>query len=112
MSIIKSANLALRFLLELCALAALGYWGFKIGKEPIAKIGLGIGAPLLAAVVWGTFVSPGAPVPLPVSLHLVLEVAIFGLAALALYAAGRPALAWALGLTFVINRTLMFVWGQ
>ncbi len=27
-------------------------------------------------------------------------------------AAGRPALAWALGLAFVINRILMFVRGQ
>jgi Protein of unknown function (DUF2568) len=102
----------LRFLLELCAPAALGYWGFKVGRGPIAKIGLGIGAPLLAAEVWATCVAPGAPVPLSVPLRLVLELAIFGLAAAALYAAGRPTLAWALGLAYVINRALMFVWGQ
>jgi hypothetical protein len=57
LEVIKGANLALRFLLELCALGALGYWGFKTGGGLIAKIGLGIGAPLVAAVVWGTFVS-------------------------------------------------------
>jgi hypothetical protein len=41
MELIKGANLALRFLLELCALGALGYWGFKAGNTTIAKIALG-----------------------------------------------------------------------
>jgi hypothetical protein len=112
METIKLANLALRFLLELCALAALGYWGFKTEASFIAKIGLGIGAPLLAAVVWGALVAPGAPVPTPGLLRLVLELIIFGLAAAALYSAGRPTLAWALVLAFVINRVLMYAWGQ
>ena len=44
-------------LLELCALGDLGYWGFKTGGGLIAKIGLGIGAPLAAAVVWGNDMS-------------------------------------------------------
>lgn len=107
---IKIANLALRFILELCALVALGYWGFKAGGTPITKLALGIGAPLLAAVVWGTFLAPRAAVPGPLS--LVLELGVFGSAAAALYAAGRPALAWALAVLYVINRVLMYVWGQ
>jgi hypothetical protein len=111
MSILKGANLALRFLLELCALAALWYWGFKTGTGPISKVVLGIGAPLAAAVLWGTFVAPAAPVSVPGALRLLLELAVFGGAA-ALYSAGRPGLAWALGLTYVINRVLMFVWDQ
>jgi hypothetical protein len=49
LEVIKGANLALRFLLELCALGALGYWGFKTGGGLVAKIGLGIGVPLVAA---------------------------------------------------------------
>lgn len=40
---IKGANLALRFLLELCALIALAYWGFETGSGAIAKFALGIG---------------------------------------------------------------------
>jgi hypothetical protein len=52
-SILKGANLVLRFLLELCALAALCYWGFKTGTGSISKAVLGIGAPLAAAVLWG-----------------------------------------------------------
>src|SRR5918997_3472095 len=99
METLKLANLALRFLLELCALAALGYWGFKKGTSLIVKIGLGLGAPLLAAVLWGTFVAPRAPIPPPGLLRLILELVVFGSAA-ALYAAGRPTLAWALALVF------------
>ena len=62
---IKGATLALRFLLELCALGALGYWGFKTGGGALAKVGLGLGVPLVAAVVWGTFVAPKALVKVP-----------------------------------------------
>lgn len=110
LELIKGANLALRFLLELCALAALGYWGFKTGAGLIPKIGLGIGAPLAAAAVWGTFVAPGAAVAR--ALRLLLELIIFGLAVLALCSAGHPALAWTLGLAYAINRALMHVWKQ
>ncbi|HKO84627.1 MAG TPA: YrdB family protein [Actinomycetota bacterium] len=53
------ANLTVAFLLELCALAALGYWGFRTASGPAAKAALGIGAPLLAAVLWGLFAAPG-----------------------------------------------------
>jgi hypothetical protein len=60
LELIKGATLALRFLLELCALGALGYWGFKTGGGALAKVGLGLGVPLVAAVVWGTFVAQGA----------------------------------------------------
>jgi hypothetical protein len=61
MELIKGANLLLRFLLELFALGALGYWGLKTGSATITKVVLGCGAPVVAAVLWGTFVSPRAP---------------------------------------------------
>ena len=104
---VRTANLALRFLLELCALVALGYWGFKTGGGLITKLALGIGAPFRAAVVWGTFLAPRAAVLTPGLLRLVLELGVFGSAAAALYAAGRPVLAWALGVHYVINRVLI-----
>ncbi len=47
-----SANLALRFVLELAALAALAYWGFHTGHSLLGDVALGVGAPLLAAVIW------------------------------------------------------------
>jgi hypothetical protein len=112
LELIKSANLALRFLLELCALGALGYWGFKTGNATITKIVLGVGAPLVAAVAWGTFVSPQAPVQLSGLLVLVLQVLIFGSAAAGLVATGNLTVALVFGVTLVINAVLMYVWRQ
>ncbi len=109
---LKMANLALRFLLELCALASLGYWGFQTGKGLIIKLGLGIGAPLLLALVWATLGAPGASVRLSAPFHLLLELVVFGLPAVALYVAGKPGLALTYGLTAVVNRLLMYIWGQ
>ena len=112
MEILKSANLLLRFLLELCALAALGYWGFQFGQNLPVKIGLAIGAPLIAAVVWGMFVAPKASVPVPVWLWLALQAIIFGLAAAGLLAAGQRTLAIALVLAVLVNGILLYVWRQ
>jgi len=106
---IKGANLLLRFLLELCALGAVGYWGFRIGGGLAAKIRLGIGVPL---VVWAIFVSPQAPVRLALPLSLLLQVLVFGLAAAALVATGHRTPAWVFVALVVINALLMYVWGQ
>ncbi len=64
MSALKMLNLAVRFLLELCMYAAVGYWGFKTQNSWLMKIFLGIGLPVLIAVLWGTFLAPKATRPL------------------------------------------------
>jgi hypothetical protein len=112
MEVIKGANLLLRFLLELCALGALGYWGFKTGSGTLAKVGLGVGAPLIAAVVWAVFVSPQASVRLPGFLVLLLQVLVFGGAAAGLVATGHRTAAVAFGGLIVVNAVLMYAWGQ
>jgi hypothetical protein len=112
LTVIQGSNLALRFLLELCSLAALGYWGFHTDRGTMLKVVLGIGAPLLAAVSWGTFVAPRASVQLPGALREGLALTIFGIAAIALAAAGHPSLARAFALVAVINSVLMAVWKQ
>lgn len=52
------------FGLELVALTAFGLWGVSLGPTPVSQVALGVGAPLLMAVFWGTFLSPKAAVPL------------------------------------------------
>lgn len=104
---ICTANLGLRFTLELCALAALAYWGVRTGGSTPAKIALAVGAPLLAAVVWGTFVSPNATISTSGTVRTLLQFAVFGSAAAALLAVNRPALAGMLGLTALINGVLL-----
>lgn len=108
-NVIKYANMGLSFLVELCLLAAFAYWGAHTGQELAAKIGLGVGAPLLGAIFWGVFMSPRAPVPVHNPLHLIVKVVLFGLAVVALIVAGRSGLAWVLGAAFVINSLLDFL---
>jgi hypothetical protein len=100
------ANLALAFLLELCALGALGYWGVRTGGGPVAKVALGLGAPLCAAVLWGLFAAPHATVSVPLVGFLV-ELAVFGSAAVALIATGPRVLAVTFVLLVVINSALV-----
>jgi len=106
----KSVNLLVRFLLELFALGTLGYWGFAVGGSVFTKILLGIGAPLLAAVVWGLFVAPRAAVPLKMPLRLVPEALVFGSAILALFATGHPRLGTSLLIVAAANRALVLAW--
>ena len=108
----NSTNLLVRFLLELCALAALGYWGFVVGEGLLVKTMLGIGAPLLAAVVWGLFVAPKATVPLCLPLRLAPEVLVFGSATVTLFATEHLLLAVVLSIAAAVNRALIFAWGQ
>ncbi len=112
MALLKLINLALAFLLELCMLAALGYWGFSTHQSWLSQFGLGLGAPILAAVIWGIFLSPRASVPLSTPLKFSLEVIVFGCAVVALAAAHRPNWAWAFALVVVLNKLLLYVWGQ
>ncbi|MEZ4727458.1 MAG: YrdB family protein [Caldilineaceae bacterium] len=111
-TLLQGANLALRFLLELCVLAALGYGGLQIGDGLFMKIGLGVGVPLFAAVLWAIFGAPGATHALPGVLHLLLEISLFGLAVVALTVIGHSTLAWALALALVGNEILLRLWGQ
>ena len=106
------ANLVLRFLSEVCALAALFYWGMRVGGGPFASIVLGLGAPLLAAVVWGLFAAPRARVPLPLAGRLAVELVFFGSAAAGLWATGHFVLAVALLGMAVVNRVLIQAWRQ
>ncbi|WP_435318994.1 YrdB family protein [Haloarchaeobius sp. TZWSO28] len=100
--------LGVRFLLELAGLLALGYWGFRTGGSTLASLALGLGAPLLAAIVWGTFVSPKARVPLRGEARLAVEVLVFGVAAVALYAAGQPLLAVVFAAVAVVDRAAVW----
>ena len=50
-------NLGLRFILELVALYAFGFWGW-VQHEGFMRYVLVAGLPLLAATLWGTFRIP------------------------------------------------------
>lgn len=107
-------NLAVRFLLEVAALLAVGYWGWSTGSG-VLRFVLALGLPLMAAVLWGTFRVPNdpsssgrAPVPIPGILRLLLELALFAFATWALYDAGAVQLSWILGLVVVVHYALSY----
>jgi Protein of unknown function (DUF2568) len=111
MMILQNLNLAVRFLLEICALAAVGYWGFHTGNGMMKWV-LGIGAPILIAMIWGVFGSPKAMIKVPMTLHIFIEIIVFGIPAIALFVAGKHQLAWIYGILVVLNRLLMVLWKQ
>jgi hypothetical protein len=112
MKLVQLLNLGLRFLLEVCALLIFGYWGFKTGGNPLMKFLLGLGAPLLVAVVWGTFLAPKSALRLPNPWLFLLELVIFALACWALYSAGSVNLSIAFGALYIFNKILMLIWRQ
>jgi Protein of unknown function (DUF2568) len=93
---LRGVTLTVRFLCELAMLAALVSWGFGV-EDGVASWLLGIGAPLLAAGIWGALVAPKARWPLPIPVRVLIEVLLFGVAAAALAVAGQPVLAAVLG---------------
>ena len=99
-------NLALRFILELAGLAAMGYWGWTT-HDGVGRYVWGFGLPVLAAAVWGVFRVPGDPGDAPVAVsgvvRLLLEAAYFGGAVGLLYAAGRESAALILGVVVVLH---------
>lgn len=106
MDALKAANLGLRFVLELCALAAFAYWGLQ------HAVWVAIVTPLAAAALWGVFVSPKAPRRAPEPARFGLEIVFFLGGAAALAASGQLPLAAALAAAFVVNRALIAAWDQ
>jgi len=102
---LRGLILTVRFLCELAMLAALAYWGFSVGDGVGAWV-LGVGAPLLAAVVWGAWVAPKARWPIPLATRVVIELVLFGAAAGALAVTGQPLAAVVLGVAALVTSLL------
>jgi hypothetical protein len=104
---VGAANLGLRFFLELALLVAVGYWGFS-EFDGVVSVLAGLGAPLLVAVLWGTFMSPKAARPVRDPARIALEVVLFGAGVAALAAAERTTLAIVLAALVVLHLGLTF----
>jgi hypothetical protein len=100
---VSPANLTLRFVLELSALAALSYGGAHARAALAARVALAIVAPLAAAIAWGAVVSPKARVRASAPARLLVELAVFGAGVSALLAAGRVRWATAFAVAIVLH---------
>ena len=107
-------NLALRFLLELSALAAMGFWSYNQSDGWIRFI-LMLVVPIIAAAIWGIFAVPddqsrsgAAPISVPGILRLALELAFFAFAVWTMYDLGYTRLGLILGITIVIHYIISY----
>ena len=106
----RAANDALRFFLELSALAAVAYWGWNEGGT--ARWILVVAAPLVVALVWGRWMAPRSNHRVPDPWRLVIEVVVFGSAVVALAAADQPELAVILAGASAVHIGLTFPLAQ
>lgn len=106
---LDSFNLAVRFLLELVAIGALAYWGFRTPSATPAKVTLAIVAPLVLIVVWALVVAPGANNPLSPSTRMLIGSVLLLLSAAALAAVDQARVGIIVAIVTVLNTVLMLV---
>jgi hypothetical protein len=106
------ANLLLRFVLELAALYAMGNYGLHV-TSGLLRYALCVALPLTAATVWGVFAVPSdpsrsgrAPVPVPGTSRLALELAFFSVGVLAFMQSDARTAAVGLALSVVLHYAL------
>lgn len=98
----------LAFLCELFAFATLAIWGFASWPFPW-NIVAGIGAPVLAIVIWALFVSPRAVFTVHPFVRAFVELLVYASATIAWWSMGQ---AW-LGLVFgVVAVTIGVIAGR
>lgn len=85
---LRSVNLGVRLLCELALLVALAVWGVHAGSGLASDLVLGLGAPLLAAVIWGLWVAPASRRRLADPARLLVEALLFAAGVVALAVAG------------------------
>lgn len=103
---VEAVALGVRFLLELGALVAVGYWGAAT-RPGFAGLAVGAAGALALAVAWGAFVSPKAPRRLPDPWRLLAELLAFGLATAALLVSGLTTLAVVYATVAVVDETVL-----
>jgi hypothetical protein len=107
-----SANLVVRFLCELAALAALAVWGAQASDDPALRVLLGITLPMIVVAVWGTWVAPRASRRVADPWRAGIEVLVFGAAVAGLVDAGHAGFGIALGVLAAVTGALVRVWPE
>jgi hypothetical protein len=108
-AILKAANLAVRFGLELALLVSLAVFCWRTLPAGAVRFAGTVGVPIVVMLVWAVVVH-GAAVPAAVQLGT--QVMLFGLAVGTLAALRRPDLAVGFGGACAANAALMSLWHQ
>jgi uncharacterized protein with ACT and thioredoxin-like domain len=101
--VIHGANLGLRFLVELAAIAALAIWGAQATSSTPANVALAIVAPGAAIAIWGLWSAPRATRRLRGNALIALELAILVAVIALLVLSGHPVWAGVLAVLALVN---------
>ncbi|MHB1164746.1 MAG: DUF2568 domain-containing protein [Candidatus Nanopelagicales bacterium] len=88
--------LGLRFLLELCLLAAMALVGWAAFDQPVVRALSALALAAITTALWGVLLAPRRPVDLPLAVRVGVELLLFAAAAAGLMAQGRAV--WGLAL--------------
>jgi hypothetical protein len=111
MAALRGGNLALKFGVELAAIASLGYWGASLDGTLLSAVAMVL-APAVMIALWARFAAPRAPRRLPLRTRIPLELTLLLLAAVALLAADEGVLAAVMAVVVVLNALLLTAFGQ
>lgn len=103
----RGLNLALKFLLEIAALASFGYAAYGSTRNPVLAVAAAFLVPLAAAVIWGVFAAPKSQRRLREHGLLIFETLFFAAAALALVLAGDRSGGIVLFTLFLLNAAML-----
>jgi hypothetical protein len=100
-------NALVALVLELAMFAFVAWWGLALDLPLWARILIATAAFGALAVLWGTFVSPKARMPLPAAGTVAFKAAAFGIGALALWSVGYPEAAIAFAVLAASNTAIV-----
>ena len=104
-------NLALRFLLELCGIAALAAWGWSVSDVLPVQLAAAIVAPAVLVVVWAIVVAPKARNTIPQVARMLIGTGLLLACAGCLALAGYAALAVAFAAVNLVNTIVLLALG-
>ncbi len=108
----RAANLALRFGLELSAIAALVAFGLSLDASVVVRVVVAVAAAAAFIAVWGRWRAPKSAHRLSDPDGLVLELVLFAAATAALIAADSAVLAATFAALVIINEVLLQAFDQ
>ena len=107
-------NLAIRFLLELTVVLAMGMWGWKLSDSWMRLI-LALALPIVAMIIWGVFAVPEdpsrsgeAPIPTPGVIRIIIELTFFGIGSWMLYDLGFSKVGLIVAIIVVIHYIISY----
>ena len=112
MAALRVINLGVRFLLELLALGAFAYWGGTLRAQSVVRVTVAVALPLVAAALWGIFISPKARISTGRLGQVGLGLVVFLAAAAALFDRGHVGLAAGFAAAAVVSSLLLYALPQ